>query len=618
MKTAIFTSHPLKREICGESAVYSLQELLQTDLSPYGAVLLIGSPHIDEETSLTSEECAYLWNYVFEGGKLYAELINAFDFPSSRLFGWKQDFPKSRRMMEKLRYVPKEGVLQEGQLFEWDGAMAYGFSIAADTRLEIGPFKETHQSTQPLIGAKPYPGLNIRELGKGKVVFAAFSLFSSQQPAALRPYKDWAQFIAALAGDTGIPFTMWEPVMELSRGTSADEAIEKSLKWFVSSGIMPELDGSKGIWENVHSVTARISYDRRPDCHAHTALMFYLYGKASGKPEWEEASHAMLQYLFDEGYQDMDPASPSYGFFKWFDYPGEKPDQIFTDDNAWVCLVLLYLYRKTGKEEYRERGLLIAEGFLATQNANGLRANCITGKELEDLGKEKIASELAVSMNPHFESIAHTAFIQAYLVTGKQEYLDAAVKGSIYMLEHMDELKFMYSRTSGLARFLLPLGFLAAHDGSGRIQAGMQQITAYLLSNQHETGGIEEADNPDPDRFGQEDAGVYIHNGEGIADQLYTNNFLLMNAWELWKATQDETYRKLYEDLASFLSAIQISSKDARFDGGWMRALDLTRMEYFGNNGDTGWGPYCMEGGWTNAMTTAGFLLGKLDESIFD
>lgn len=64
--------------------------------------------------------------------------------------------------------------------------------------------------------------------------------------------------------------------------------------------------------------------------------------------------------------------------------------------------------------------------------------------------------------------------------------------------------------------------------------------------------------------------------------------------------------------------AFKFAADGTRYDGGWMRAFDMKRNEYLGNNGDTGWGPYCMESGWTNAITTAGLLLGLVDESIFD
>ncbi|MFC3773606.1 hypothetical protein [Paenibacillus sp. GCM10012303] len=91
-----------------------------------------------------------------------------------------------------------------------------------------------------------------------------------------------------------------------------------------------------------------------------------------------------------------------------------------------------------------------------------------------------------------------------------------------------------------------------------------------------------------------------------------------MNSWEAWKATGDGKYAELYRILSEFMCNIQIRSSDSRFNGGWMRAYDMDRDEYFGNNGDTGWGPYCIESGWTNAIASAGLLLGLLNESLFE
>ncbi|MNH96949.1 hypothetical protein D3C73_496340 [compost metagenome] len=635
MKIAVFAHRSMKHEVVTGAIVRPLGELKDCKLEAHEVIVLIGSPLLDEETELSLEQWHALWHYVKLGGKLYAEMITAFDFPSSRLLGWKQDFRKSRRTLEKLRIgasVPAallqgkvsdgQGGLRQGSVLEWQGALAHGFAIESEQWLEFGAFKETHTVARDTAAddsaIKAYPALSVRKLGEGLVVHVNFTLFGSEDLSALRPYARWAGVIEALAQHTGIPLVIWPQAMQISKGESPEQAVRQSAAWFVRSGLLPQRDGKQGVYENIHSVTGSVSYDYRPDCHAHTALMFYLYGQLSGEQAWTEASEGLLQSLFDGGYQDLDPSSPSYGFFKWYQFPEESPDQIFTDDNAWVCLVLLYLFRKTGNKEYRKRGLLAAEALLATQHASGLRDKMLTRSQLVEMGPAQVAAELQPSMNPHFESIAHTAFIQAYLVTGEVAYLNTAIRGSIYMLEHLDELEFMYSRTSGYGRFVLPLAYLSKHDETGAIRAGLDQIIAYLLTKQHASGGIEEADNPDPERFGQEDAGVYIHNGEGIADQLYTNNFLLMNVWEAWKATDEPRYEQLYKELSAYLCHIQISSPDPRFDGGWMRAYDLNLGEYFGNNGDTGWGPYCLEGGWTNAMIPVGMLLGILNESIFD
>ncbi|RJE83970.1 hypothetical protein D3P07_24515 [Paenibacillus sp. 1011MAR3C5] len=590
-------------------------ELESCDLNQYDAVLLLGSGSLEAASALTPAASAKLWDYVERGGRLYAELVEAFDFSSSRLFGWKQDFPATRRTVEKLRSKRHIPGLTEGALLEWSGAMRRGFAVDAEVWLSIGHYQDTHMSSKE--GSGSYPGLVVRKLGLGIVVYVAFSLLTCTEPVTLRPYSRWRPLLLQLEMETGLPLLAADPPVTLAGKRTSEQAVKASARWFIQSGMLPEADGSAGVYENIHSVTVHLAKDRRPDCHAHTAFMFHLYGTWKKDQEWLDASSCLLHYLFDQGYQDMDPASPSYGFFKWFDYPGKYPQQIFTDDNAWVCFVLLYLYRKTGNAVYRERGLLLAAGLLATQREDGLRPSVLTRDQLALLGREGVR-ELDASMNPHFESIAHAAFIQAYLVTGDEAYLNSALKGSRTLLANRDHMQFMYSRTSGWTRLLLPLGYLARHDHTGEIASGLCDIAQALTVNQHALGGIEEADNPDPERFGLEDAGVYISNGEGIADQLYTNNFLVMNSWEMWRATGNESYKKLHEDVAAFMRSIQICSADSRFDGGWMRAFDMNSGEYFGNNGDTGWGPYCMESGWTNALTSAGLLLALLNESVFD
>ncbi|PYI51585.1 hypothetical protein [Paenibacillus flagellatus] len=624
MKVAVFTVEPTEVTVSAECDWFPLDTLAEekegveqsrVELSGYEAVLVIGSSSLDEGTPLPKGAADKLWRYAEAGGRLYAEMIDAYDFPSSRLFGWKQDFPRTRRTLEKLRMEAESEALPRGGLLEWEGAMAYGFPIETESWLTFGPYRETHASPSDTPGS--HPGLFVRTLGEGIVAYAAFSLFSCRRKWALRPYGSWSALLDAFAARTGIPFRIWAQPIATSGDESADRAVRDNASWFLRSGMLPEADGSAGVYENIHSVTAAVSADRRPDCHAHAALFFHLYGRYTGSEEWESRSRRLLAYLFDNGFQDTEESSPTRGFFKWYDFPGRKPEQIFTDDNAWVCFVLLYLYRKTGLEQYRERGLMTAEALLETQNAQGLRPNVLFGSRLREAGRGS-AFELEASLNPHFESIAHAAFIQAYLVTGRNEYVDAALKGTLHLLRHEDELRFMYSRTSGLTRLLLPLGYLSKRDATGEVARGMERIASYLMTWRDASGAIQEADNPDPERFGKEDAGVYIHNGEGIADQLYTNNFLLMNSWEAYKATGSEELGELYRGLSAYMSRIRIRSAEPRFNGGWMRAYDLRRGEYYGNNGDTGWGPYCMESGWTNAIASAGLLLGLMNESIFE
>ena len=64
--------------------------------------------------------------------------------------------------------------------------------------------------------------------------------------------------------------------------------------------------------------------------------------------------------------------------------------------------------------------------------------------------------------------------------------------------------------------------------------------------------------------------------------------------------------RMLRISLAEFLCRIQIrSEKHPELDGGWFRAFDFKRWEYWASNGDAGWGAWSIETGWTQSWITA-------------
>ncbi|WP_121614124.1 hypothetical protein [Mesobacillus foraminis] len=588
----------------------TFEQLQQNEWDEFDTIAINGN--IDGQyLKLPQQLLQQLWRFVEAGGTIYAELINCEDFPSSRLFGIRQDFPCSYRRLEKLKW--NKASEKDYNLLEWNGPFQTGFTLEVEEILNIGIFQDTHRTESD----GQHPGLVAKQHNKGRVVYSAIPLFSNDQPWSLRPNWLWNKLISSLQEEYSIPIKPLKPAYNI-REQSIEEAVERSIQWFFSSGILPEENGKKGVLENIHSFTKKRSRDIRPDCSAQTALMFWLYGEYQRDEKWKNVAGNLLQFIFDEGFQDEDPQSPSYGLWKWFQFPGEKPDQMFSDDNAWVALVLLYIGRKTENKEYIDRGIRTAKALLETQNPNGIRVEVLRGEELRVKGRAAYASSMEANMNPHFQSIVHAAFIQAFLVTDDRAYLDTALKGTIYLLDHLDDLEFMYSKTAAYSRFLLALSQLDSLTGDPKVKCGLYDVSNYLLSSVHDQGAVEEKDNPAPDRYGKEDTGVFLHNGEGIADQLYTNNFLAMNWWEAWKASKVEEFLKSHTKLSTFLTNIQIHSEDKDIDGGWMRSFHLEKNTYFGNNGDTGWGPYCIESGWTNAVITTGLLMRLLDISLLD
>lgn len=606
-------SMQMKSQVNFQHYFSDINELVQEDILQYTCIFINGHEN-GKPMKLSYEILEKLWAFVEQGGTLYGELINCDDFPSSRLFGFKQDFAVSHSRLEKLVISSENSYCNKGQLLEWKGPFLTGFTFDTDRLLDIGHFKETHRTE----AEGKYPGIVVKNNGKGKAIFSTFSFLGNEQNWTLRPNWLWNQVIKWLQVEYHLPLHSKQLIIQTSKESDIEKTIEKGMSWFLTSGILPKEDGSLGIYENIHSIRSDISKDFRPDCHAHTALLFYLYGEYSKDQNWLKRSHNLVNYLFETGYQDTDPSSATYGFWKWFQSPKDKPDQIFSDDNSWVALVLLFLYRKTGQKKYKERGLLTAYALLHTQNKNGLRPECIRERELLNNGTSYFKNSTMSSMNPHFEAIVHAAFIQAYYVSKDESFLQTAYQGTLTMLENKRDLKFMYSKTAGYSRFLLSLAQMYAVTKDDTLLKGVHNVLDYLAEHQHELGGIEESDNPDPERYGTEDTGVFRMNGEGISDQLYTNNFLLMNTWEAWKATGDPTVKEFLEKLVHFLSGIQITSSRKEFDGGWMRSFHLESGEYYGNNGDTGWGAYVIESGWTNAIILSSLILKELNQSLLD
>lgn len=594
--------------------VESIEEVPENAVREYEVILLVGNGGQGEPLPRIPKRLFDpLWNFVESGGLLFGEMIDTSEYTPSRLFGFKQDFSQAQEYLKKLRVSDSLAGLEQGSLLQWNGQFVPGFSIDSRCLLKKGEFRETHFSKEE----GGIPALVRRELGLGVAYYSAIPFLSSFEQWMYRPYGSWTTLVQALQ-EQGLPLELRNPPLQIqSEGDAISEVLENGFQWFLSSGILPKDTGEQGIYENIHSHHGGLTKDFRPDCHVQAALAFYLYGEYSDNGEWTRRSFNLLDFIIEEGFQDEDEDSCSYGFWKWFDYPGKYPHQIFTDDNSWIATVFLYLGRQTGNEEYTRRGLLTAEALLRTQSKNGLRTEQLIRQRLHD--EPDYLAQVKVSFNPHFESICHVAFIQAYLVSGKREFLDTALQGMTTLKENKANWKWMYSRTAALARYLFPLSLILQLVEDKEVwEEEFYWTIRELRKHQAELGAVAEADNPDPDRFGAEDTGVFIHNGEGIADLLYTNNFLLLHLWEGWRATKDPQILRFYNELSAFMRRTQISSSYASFNGAWMRAFDLNAQEYHGNLGDTGWGPYCIESGWTQAIILVGLLMAELDFSMMD
>ncbi|MCX6927048.1 MAG: hypothetical protein NT154_28160, partial [Verrucomicrobia bacterium] len=108
-------------------------------------------------------------------------------------------------------------------------------------------------------------------------------------------------------------------------------------------------------------------------------------------------------------------------------------------------------------------------------------------------------------------------------------------------------------------------------------------------------------------------------NADAASDLLYTCNFAFLALHEAAAATGDSFYRDAEEKLAKFLCRIQIRSEThPELDGGWFRAFDFKRWEYWASSADAGWGAWSIESGWTQSWITSVLALRGMQTSLWD
>ena len=55
-----------------------------------------------------------------------------------------------------------------------------------------------------------------------------------------------------------------------------------------------------------------------------------------------------------------------------------------------------------------------------------------------------------------------------------------------------------------------------------------------------------------------------------------------------------------------------------KIDGGWFRAFDFQKWDYWGSNADAGWGAWSIEVGWTQAWIPTVLALRELRLNLWD
>ena len=108
-------------------------------------------------------------------------------------------------------------------------------------------------------------------------------------------------------------------------------------------------------------------------------------------------------------------------------------------------------------------------------------------------------------------------------------------------------------------------------------------------------------------------------NGDPVCDLLYTMEYAFLGLHEAAAATGDPFYTRAADRLAQFFCRAQIQSEQhPELDGGWFRAFDFQRWDYWASNGDAGWGAWSIESGWSQSWICSVLALRQMKTSLWD
>jgi hypothetical protein len=483
------------------------------------------------------------------------------------------------------------------------------------------------------------------------------------------PTVAWRHVIAWLlrwaCPNTAFPELHWIPSVRPAHGVRAElppdseeEAFRRGTAWFGNARLFihpvwqveaerrlnefpdgagpgPELewpagDGSLGLIEGASSRihpdgTQDWRYHIRNDCVGEVSMAMAFAGAndvAAGLSDFIYTHSAFAQG------PRADPESPSYGLLSWTTQP-PADGVYYGDDNARSMLGTMAVAALLDEDRWDEGLLRCLLANLRTTGPLGFRGWRLEEDRLQAQGWRAFWETERVHLAPHYESWLWACFLWAFDKTGFAPFLERPRTAiGMTIAAYPDNWRWTNGIQQERARMLLPLAWLVRVDDTAEHREWLRMIAGELLAGQHSSGAIrEEVGSPghgaygppeSNEAYGTSEAPLIQQNGDPLCDLLYTTNFALVGLHEAAAATGEGLYTEAEERLVDFLCRIQIrSERHPELDGGWFRAFDFRRWDYWASNADEGWGAWSIESGWTQAWVAAVLALRQRKTSLW-
>jgi hypothetical protein len=393
----------------------------------------------------------------------------------------------------------------------------------------------------------------------------------------------------------------------------------------------PSGDGTCGMIEGASSRihpdgTQDWRYHVRNDCTGEVSMAMAFAGENRIAAALNDFIYT--HSIFAQGPR-ADPESPSYGLLSWTTQP-PADGVYYGDDNARSMLGTMAAGALLDEDRWDQGLLRCLLANLRTTGPLGFRGWRLDEDKLQTQGWRTFWETERVHFAPHYESWLWACFLWAYDKTGFAPFLERPRTAIQMTMEaYPDDWRWTNGIQQERARMLLALAWLVRVDDTPEHRAWLRRMADELLAPQALCGAIrEEVGSPglgaygppeSNEAYGTSEAPLIQQNGDPLCDLLYTTNFALVGLHEAAAATGETLYAGAEERLVDFLCRIQIRSEaHAELDGGWFRAFDFGRWDYWASNADEGWGAWSIESGWTQGWITAVLALRRRKTSLWE
>ena len=394
----------------------------------------------------------------------------------------------------------------------------------------------------------------------------------------------------------------------------------------------PVGDGEFGVLEGVSS---RIGHDgRQPvrwwlrsDSNGESSLAFALRAKLDGDARSRRIAANLLDWVYSRsGLFQTDPTQANYGLVRWAWDSGS----LYGDNDVKIILGCIGTAAVLDTDRWDEALLRNILANFRTTGSHGFRRDAIDDAELRKRGWQYFRDEPTVHLAPHYEAWIWASYLWLY---DKTRYSPLLEQTRSAIREMMEAYPDRWQWTNGIqqerGRMLLALAWLVRVDDRPEHRQWLRRIADDMRKCQAPCGAIREelgklemgSYRPPPTNadYGTNEASLIQANGDPIADLLYTCNFTFLGLHEAHAATGEPEYGEMADRLAEFLVRIQVTSEaHPELDGGWFRAFDYERWDYWGSNADHGWGAWSIEVGWTQAWIPTVLAMRELKLNLWD